>query len=83
MLPIIKTHLLWVSKKGFIIGCLLGGGGALLNHNTRNDALLVMGSSIHYGIMGFIVGITAPVSFPLLCLHWYTSNPTNHLRLYR
>jgi hypothetical protein len=68
----IKTHLLWIGKKGFIIGSLLGGGGALINNHTRNDSLLVMENSVRYGVIGFIVGITAPVSFPLLCIYCYT-----------
>ena len=73
MLPMnIKTHLLWVGKKGFIIGSLLGGGGALLNNHMRNNSLLVMGNSVGYGVIGFMVGITAPVSFPLLCVYCCT-----------
>lgn len=65
----ITKNLFWLGKRGFTVGALLGGYAAI--HLYPNPIpIQVISATISYGVVGYIIGVTAPVSFPLMLMHY-------------
>lgn len=68
----ITKQLFWLGKTGFVIGALLGGNACMINavsiHNRASHTLDNISATIAYGVLGYIIGVTAPVSFPLILI---------------
>lgn len=62
--------LVFLGKSGFVVGSLLGGITAPNYMCNTNQLHQVISRTITYGTLGFMIGITFPVSMP--CINLYT-----------
>lgn len=62
----LKSGLMFLGKSGFVVGSIMGAGVAL-NTSHCNNNVYVITESIKWGVIGFAIGATFPVSVPILC----------------